>query len=260
MNFRFIEEAESSPSANNGHITHRLELHVPEKGNTSGCNAFYGEEVGYINVTYIPLKTWEERYTGDWGLVLWISDFKGLCGATSREQIRNGQGELVDVKEHLHKDMAKTVELLSKRFDSFGGRLSSEEIEKMSEGELELAFDYYTDKIEERYGGQHKLSRRFHVDKPRVQFIRVAKPHRRNGYGTALYRRMTEELHCRFGLSLHDGGTQRDQAEAAWKKLINFNWNDSATEHFPKLEANGLNQDQMKVRHKLRWKGTKQPA
>ena len=260
MDFRFIEDAEGPPSANNGHITHRLELHVPEKGNSGGCNAFYGEEVGYISVTYIPSKTWRERYTGDWGLVLWLSDFKGLCGVTDHEKIYDEEDRLVGVKENLHKDFEKTVKLLSQTVESYGDRLSSEEVEEMAEKELKVAFDYYTDKLWERHKSHHKLSRRFHVNKPRVQFIRVAKPHRRNGYGTALYRRMTKELHRRFGFSLHDGGIQRNQAEAAWKKLINLNWNASSVEKYPKLAKRGVNQDKVKTRHKLKWRETKQPV
>ncbi len=260
MDFRFIEDAEGPPSANNGHITHRLELHVSDKDNSGGCNAFYGEEVGYISVTYIPSETWRERYTGDWGLVLWLSDFKGLCGVTSREQIHNDRGDLVGVKENLHKDLEKTVKLLSQAVESYGDRLSSEEVEEMAKKELEMAFDYYTDKLWERHEDHYKLSRRFHVDKPRVQFIRVAKPHRRNGYGTALYRRMTEELYHCFGFSLHDGGIQRDQAETAWKKLINLNWNVSSVEQYPKLAKRGVNQDEVKTRHKLKWRETKQLA
>lgn len=260
MDFRFIEDAEGPPSANNGHITHRLELHVPEKGNSGGCNAFYGEEVGYISVTYISSKTWRERYTGDWGLVLWLSDFKGFCGVTDHEKIYDEEDRLVGVKENLHKDLEKTVKLLSQTVESYGDRLSPEEVEEMADRELEMAFDYYTDKLWKKHKDQHKLSRRFHVDKPRVQFIRVAKPHRRNGYGTALYRRMTKKLHRRFGFSLHDGGIQRDQAKAAWKKLISLNWNISSVEQYPKLAKRGLNQDEVKTRHKLKWRETKQPA
>lgn len=260
MNFRFIENADGPPSANNGHITHRLELHADEKGKSGGCNAFYGEEVGYINATYIPSETWRERYTGDWGLVLWLSDFKGLCGATEHEKIYDEEGDIAYVKKNLHKDFEKTVKVLSKRFDSYGDWLSSEDVEEMADKELEMALDYYTDKIEEKCGDQHNLSRRFHVDKPRVQFIRVAKAYRRNGYGTALYKRMTKELHRRFGFSLCDGGIQRDQAKAVWEKLINLNWNTSSVERYPKLAKRGINKDEMKTRHKLTWRETKRLA
>ena len=260
MNFRFIKDVEGPPSANNGHITHRLELHADEKDNSGGCNAFRSDEVGYINVTYIPSKTWRERYTGDWGLVLWLSDFKGLCGLTDHEKIYDEEDRLIGVKENLHRNLEKTVNLLSKAAESYGNRLSFEQVEEMTEKELKMAFDYYTDKLWEKHKDHHKLSRRFHVDKPRVQFIRVAKPHRRNGYGTDLYRRMTEELHRRFGFSLHDGGIQRDEAESAWKKLINLNWNTSSVERYPKLAKCGLNQDEVKTRHKLKWRETKQPA
>jgi GNAT superfamily N-acetyltransferase len=71
------------------------------------------------------------------------------------------------------------------------------------------------------------------VDKPRVEFIRVARSHQRQGYGTALYRRMTEELDRRFGFSLYASQLQRDCAEAAWEKLITLDWNDAEEEEVP---------------------------
>jgi GNAT superfamily N-acetyltransferase len=258
MNFRFEKDVEDV--RNCGHVVHRLDLCVDEKGNSGGevpvDLGFQGNEVGYIKVTYIPSETWRERYTGDWGMVRWLADFKGTCGLTDFKTVEDEDGEVIGTEEFLHKDLRKTVNVLSKEIDHHRDWLcNTGELEEMSEEALEAAFDHYTDELWDRYEEDYKRSRRFHVDKPRVDFIRVAKDHRRNGYGTALYRRMTEELDRRLGLSLHDGGLQSDEAEAAWEKLVMLDWNEATVEKYPKKVGEGT-----KTRYKLSFAQDKQAA
>lgn len=231
MNFRFIEDTEATKADNNGHVVHRVELHV--EGETSRSNAFYGDEVGYINVTYVPSDVWRERYTGDWGMVRWLNDFTGACGFTDCEHVTDENGDITAVNEWLHKDLEKTVRTLSKYLDRRSEQLSKSDVEEMSEEALEAAFEHYTDKIREEHGEDYDAAREFHVGKPRVEFIRVAREHRRKGYGTALYRRMTEELDRRFGFKLYDGGIQSDEAEAVWEKLVTLDWNKAQEVEYP---------------------------
>lgn len=222
MDFRFVEDTEGTAANNNGHIVHRLELHVPGESNSGGSEAFYGDEVGYINVTYIPSDVWEKRYTGDWGLIRWGSDFRGWTGFT--DFTRNGD----EVEKWLHKDMVTTVDYLSRQVDSHCNWLcNTGEIAEMTENELEVAFDYYTDKLWEWHKEDYKATREFHVDKPRIEFIRVAKRHRRKGYGMRLYKRMAKELDRRYGFPMYAAQLQREEAEAAWEKMVTLDWNDA---------------------------------
>lgn len=254
MDFDFHEDAEAQKGDQRGHVVHSLRLHVDGADNSGGHGAFYGEEVGYINVTYIPSEVWRELYTGDWGMVRWLSDFTGACGLTDHEHIFDDDGNIVGMNEWLHKDLPQTVHILSKYLDRYDDRLSKFDVKEMEEDTLEMALGYYVGEIEKQHGEDYEASRRFHVDKPRVEFIRVSKDHRRKGYGTALYRKMTEILDRRYGMKLYDGGLQSDEAQAAWEHLVTLDWNDAREVSFP-------NDDRGKTRYELSMKpGTKAAA
>lgn len=233
MDFRFRKNTIGEKCDRNGHVVHRIDLFVDGKDNSGGTEAFRGEEVGYISVTYVPSKVWRERYTGDWGMVRWLNDYTGACGFMDIEHIEDEDGCFVGTNETLHKDVEKTVKQLSKYVDQYRNRLSEPEIEEMTKEALEEAFRHYADKIRSEKAEKYETSREFHVDKPRVEFVRVAKPHRRKGYGTALYKRMTEELGRRYGLRLYDGGVQSDEAEATWEHLVTLDWNNAREVPYP---------------------------
>ena len=224
MRFEFTEDTEGTAANNNGHVVHRLDLHVEGKTNANERfnNAFEGDEVGYISVTYIPSKTWRERYTGDWGLLRWGSDFHGWCGFLKPSRY-----------EEKFYPFPKVVKSLAKQAMPHRDWITEDELEEMSDSELEERFEFYIEKLHDRYDEERERTRRFHVDKPRVEFIRVARSQQRQGYGTALYRRMTEELDRRFGFPLYASQLQRDCAEAAWEKLVTLDWNDAEEEEVP---------------------------
>jgi len=125
------------------------------------------------------------------------------------------------------------VKSLAKKAMPWSDWITEDELEEMSESELEERFDFYIEKLHDEFDEERERTKRFHVDKPRVEFIRVARHIQRNGYGTALYRRMTEELDRRFGFELYASQLQRDCAEAAWEKLVTLDWNDATEEELP---------------------------
>lgn len=226
MRFEFDENAEASAADNNGHVVRRVNLYLPDESNSGDHGGFDGEEVGYINATYVPSEVWRERYTGDWGLLRWGSDFHGWCGFLD---------PLADDEFY---PLSSVVRSLAKKTMRRSEHLTKEEVQEMSESELEERFEFYIEKLHDEFDDQREETKQFHVDKPRVEFIRVARGYRRNGYGTALYRRMTEELGRRYGLSLYASQLQRDCASAAWEKLITLDWNDATEEQIP-FEGDG---------------------
>lgn len=219
MYFEFEEDVENFESF----VVHQATVHAPGGtesefyvGSVGGEDDVAENEVGYIKAAYIPSKTWRETYTGDWGLLRWGSDFKGWC------EFRNRMGD-----DEFY-DFPRIVKALAKRIMRCREDwLSDDDVEEMSQSELEERFEFYMEKAHERFDEERERTRKFHVDKPQVDFICVAKDRQRRGYGTALYRKMTEELDRRFGFSLHASTLQRDAAEKAWEKLITLDWNEA---------------------------------
>jgi GNAT superfamily N-acetyltransferase len=213
MHFRFKPSVEKGTAAtNNGHVVRRLELFLddpvePEDFELSG--GFSGDgEVGYINVTYITEESWERLYTGDSGLLRWLNDFQGA-----------------HFKPEKH-SLEKTVKLLSQKCENWHDWLSDDEVEEMSQEELEVRFDSYTSELWEKHRTEHENTRKFHVGKPRVEFVRVKERFQRNGYGTALYRRITEILQERYGLCLYSTNLQSESAVATWEHLLEAEWSE----------------------------------
>ena len=220
MNFRFKPNVEEGTMAtNNGHVVHRLELFLDEPiepGEIELAGGVSGDgEVGYINVTYVPEEVWEERYSGDEGLLRWLDDFKGKHFKPDRYEL------------------SKTVRGLSKECEGWHDWLSKEDVEEMSEEELENLFDVYLSDLWDEYETEWKNTYRYHVDKPRVEFIRVLNDYQRNGYGTKLYRKMAEILNEEYDMKLHSTNLQREAAEKTWDSLLKEDWSKAEEVEMP---------------------------
>lgn len=244
MDFRFKEDTEGTAANNNGHVVHRLEAHMEgETGDEHG--GMEGDEIAYINVTYVPSETWENDYSGDWGLLRFADHYRGWCGFLHCEAFDDKSG---------FKPLSEVVRSLSRKVIRRSERPSREECQNMNRDELEVRFDHYIEKAWEELEEDWESAKQFHVDKPRVEYIYVSEDFRRQGIATKLYKRMATELERRYGLHLHSSTVQRDEAEAAWEKLITLDWNDHEEEFIP-FPGSG------KVRYKLSVNpGTKQPA
>lgn len=209
MNFRFEPYVQEGIKATlDGHVVHRLEAHLEaSEPDYVGFEdqQFENGEVGYIQVTYVPSEEWERRYTGPEGFLRFMGEMKGWLSKTAEWSRR------------------KQVVEMSRRLDSFGNKFSKSDVQALSDHEIEMAFEHYIGKLEEKYGKERKNARKFHADKPRVEFIRVAENYRRQGIGTALYRKMAEILNDN-DMPLCSTNLQREAAEKAWEALVQKDW------------------------------------
>lgn len=197
MRFRFSEGVQFRGG---GEVVHRLDLFV--EGKSADKSGFAEGSVGYIKVKYIPSKKWQELYTGDWGFARWLADFAFMGGLKEKERRFNEDEEFVGMEEWIPKNKRRVATAICDKL-----------------GVSDTSFEQAIKLAKSRFAVDYRISKRKHVDRPMVEFIEVAEDHRRNGYGTALYRRMALELNRRFGLGLHGSFAQSKEAQATWRHL-----------------------------------------
>ena len=100
----------------------------------------------------------------------------------------------------------------------------SRQQDKMSDAEVMREYDKFEKIAEKKYGQDFRDFKKYYVDKPLVDFIRVKDDYRRRGIATILYKKGHEWMKQR-GMKLYASGLQSDQARAAWdsyerKKLV----------------------------------------
>lgn len=226
IEFGFKPNVEGEKANNNGYVVRRLEVFGPENpdyGEFGPMGGICGGEVGYINVTYITEENWEKRYTGKYGIVRWISDFKNVPISVPGESPIERKSPFQNLVKNLSKEAER----------SRSDWLSRSKAEEMSRSELESLFDVYKSAIEDKYEKEKSACKEFHVEKPRVEFVHVAKNYRRRGIGMALYKEMTRILNEHYNLPLHSTNLQREAAEKLWDKMVTLDWNTADEVEYP---------------------------
>lgn len=181
-----------------GHVVHRLEAFADSDIETNDRHqGFRDNEVGYINVTYIPKATWKDMYGGDLGILDWLSDFRSW----------NLPGD---------RNMEELIRLMSYKLDR---QRPAEDVEALGLQETAEMFEELLSRTWERYRENYNTAREYHVDRPRVDYVCVDENHRRQGIGEQLYVRAARKLAEDYGMALHGSSLQSDYAKAMWKHL-----------------------------------------
>jgi hypothetical protein len=173
-----------------------------------------GSKVGYIKVSYIPRKRFEEHYPN---LFFWLDKIRGWSLG-----LRSGYG--ADDLETLGKS-----EEFWKRLVTYAGLW---EYRNGPVPDLKIRMQEIR-KVERKYEKEFQQFIDFHVDKPLVDFIRTRNDvewksedwgdknrsdWRRNGISLALYEYAARDLGKR-GLVLYASSLQQPEAAAAWEQM-----------------------------------------
>lgn len=162
-----------------------------------------GKEVGYLKISYIPKERFKAHYPH-------IINYLGKIA---------GQGEFDRIKND--EDLFRALQL--RRYIPLYPDEDSSNKELIKQGLKE---------VKNRYGKAFRQFKNFHVDKPLVDYIRVAsgspnslsapatESWRRQGIATALYYEGAKWLWKNYGFYLWASGVQSAEAKAAWQKMM----------------------------------------
>lgn len=190
-----------------GWVVHRIEAIID------------GEEVGYINISYIP----EERFNQQFHSILQYIDKmkgKGLSPGKDYNCPHPCSDHLDDLP--LAGQVRAIAGLSYSTMNMFYQSPSKPKViqpEEMSDSELRKLKDEMIADLKERYGHQFEKFKEFHVNKPLVGYIEVYEPRKRQRIGAALYEKAARWLAETKGLKLYASGIQTDKAKAAWNWL-----------------------------------------
>lgn len=172
--------------------------HPNEKGGVergwkiSLLEAYIGSDyVGHIKVSYIPMENFMKLYPT---ILHWIV-----------------------LKSHDHKilDHLDDIDFIYNEISRGWGRGWGRD--KTKEDKIK-----YINSFIDAYRDEYRRFKRFHVNKPMVDYIDVKKNKyenlRRQGIGEALYRKMSEIMKDK-GMKLHASGIQSDDAKASWRSM-----------------------------------------
>lgn len=159
-----------------------------------------GKEVGYLKMSWIP----KERFKREYPTILhWM----GLIGGRGSFDRRYSKWDMATISGRI-KAMLDDQDYTGRSSqDPKLDRLSFEEQKAL----YKKLYSFYPKK-------QFVEFRNHWVDKPLVDFIRVAKIYQRQGIGIAMYEEGAKHL-AKMGLRLYASTNQRPEAAAAWQWL-----------------------------------------
>lgn len=181
IRFSFVEDTKDYSGRKQGWVLHKLEAYVEEGG--------YQKKVGYLKISYIPLERFQEVYPTIWHF---MSHQKGWALGEALDQLDD-------------------INVLWKALFVYVGYHSRPDVPEEEKRQV-------IERTAQRHQEEFREFRRFHVNKPLVDFIRVDPNWRRKGIGQTLYKKGAEIMAQR-GMKLHASGIQEDEAKAAWKKM-----------------------------------------
>lgn len=156
-----------------------------------------GKPVGYLKIAYIPLSIWRKYFDKNpWAFL----KYKNWKIGDTRDPVKLWE-TLLRQSYFWPQDMWEHIPYL--------GENPSPEEAKANVEAFEKAY---------LNGPEMRGYRRFHVDKPDIDYIRVDTKHQRLGIGKALYQYGAMKMAER-GLALHASSIQSPEAKATWKSL-----------------------------------------
>jgi len=204
IEFELHQDSEADRKINNEWIIHKLVAKVN------------GEEAGYLKISYIPKERFDTKYPS---LVNYL-----LKQYIPNEFARTNWRDMPDdVKKKLllyavlsrHRPPAKYWDL---------GWSNQDDIKNMDTKTL----DHYLSMIDSPRLNKHHATefekfKKYHVDKPLVDYIRVYDGFQRQHIALAMYQKAAKWLQ-KQGLYLHASGLQQPEAKAAWEKMQSLGW------------------------------------
>lgn len=174
---------DQSPEENRGFIVHLIEAFVD------------GKEVGYLTISYIPKVYFKMFYPSVWHYATYI---QGWTNPKILESWKN-----------------KDWPGLLKAVFPYPGFYYATDVSKMSDKDIQKELER---------GSKSLISdlqkfKQWHVDKPKVDFIRVEDSWKRQGIATALYNYGAKWLAQVHHLPLYASTLQKPEAAAAWDRM-----------------------------------------
>lgn len=164
------------------------EIH-PEQFHPAWTVYKLSREEGYLRVAYIEGESFEEYFPTVWHLLA----FRGNCRLKT----------LVE-EDNLTKDKIWQAACCTPP----GQDVPDDETR-----------DRGIERVRENNQKELEEFRRFHVDKPVVDYVKVQPEYRRQGVATEMYEHMARWL-AKRGLRLYASGIQRDGVKKLWAKLV----------------------------------------
>lgn len=181
-------------------ICHSVEAHL------NGMN------IGYVRVTYVPRALFETCFPTVWHF--WMKQ-KGWCGNPDDPvQVWKDAHHRLSTRSPSHPEVS-SWSLTKDQYP--GDAVAREELARLERNnpKLQRAMDDFA---------------AFQVDRPYIDYIRVADPDepgfkgaadfKRLGLGTALYEAMARWLAVEKGMALHSSGLQSESAKATWAAMV----------------------------------------
>lgn len=214
----------------------RLERHADTEGDDNRgwqvdeVRAFVGDiQVGYLKMSYIPLERYKRYYPSIFNYLDQVGGWSGLMG-----DFKNRAADWHTFDDDRLKKLIKNVEW--RGFHNDYSR-KPEELDHDHKTLVQWAARLEAQLLAGRYGEQFKQFRKSHVNKPLVDYIRVAKGgrddavtrrdqdklggpnssinYRKKGIGRAMYLEGAQWLKEQ-GMVLRASSLQQPEAAAAW--------------------------------------------
>lgn len=175
-----------------------------------------GKEAGYLKISYVPKERMKKHFPTllNFGLAQYFpigKDHTHWKNLTQEEKAKLLIYVILSHKSPRHKD-----------WDI--GWSDQSRISDMTEDELDAYLSMAADpKFNKNLKQRWDEFVKFHVDKPKVDFIRVNDSFQRQHVALALYQKGATLL-AKKGLLLHASGLQQPEAAMAWKKMSQLGW------------------------------------
>lgn len=176
-----------------------------------------GKEVGYLNMSYIPRARFMARYTA--GVLSYCDLMEGHC-LFDRSEGRGGKSHDIASfdDETLRLFVRRAAWTFLHRDFSMGDELAA-----MDRSAMLALVSTITERATLLHQNKFDAFRRFHVDKPLVDFIRVDDELQGRGIGLALYAEGAKWM-AEKRMQLRSSSLQSTGAPAAWRKMEALGW------------------------------------
>jgi len=204
IKFELHQDSESDRNFNSEWIVHKL---VPRVN---------GKEAGYLKISYIPKERFDARYPSMVNYILKQYIPRELVGTHWRNMPDEVKKTLV------------TYTILGRYVPrTQGWDLAWSDQSKIKDMDSET-LDHYLEmvddpKLNKNNAQEFQKFKKFHVDKPLVDYIRVNEDFQRQRIALAMYQEAAKWLD-KQGLLLHASGLQQPAAKAAWEKMKSLGW------------------------------------
>jgi GNAT superfamily N-acetyltransferase len=173
--------------------------------------AYLGEhEVGYLKLAYIPAERFKKWYPS---ILNYIQQINGSIIFPHEYRATHWTEIPIDT---LRKSIYSIAQVAGVGWHESN---SLQEQAKTAPDKIvrQMIHSFEID-IEKEKGPLFRRFKKYFVNNPYVDYIKVNDEYKRQGIGTALYRAGYEWMKSK-GMKLHASGTQSDDAKAAWMSL-----------------------------------------